>query len=81
HTNDNKLSLHLLGRWIQEMATDQDQQLQGMLLEEVWLAAIRFLNKKADIAKVSIDSTKEDQVNQINPPTYFGIRTALRIKK
>ncbi|CAG8849231.1 9080_t:CDS:2, partial [Racocetra persica] len=56
-------------------------QLQEILLEEVWLAAIRFLNKTVDIAKVSMDSTKEDQANQINLPTYFGIRTALRIKK
>ncbi|CAG8751045.1 26838_t:CDS:2, partial [Racocetra persica] len=35
HTDDNQFSLQLLGRWIQEMAIDKDQQLKAMLLEEI----------------------------------------------
>ncbi|CAG8471943.1 25241_t:CDS:2 [Cetraspora pellucida] len=34
HINDNQHSLYLLGRWIQEMSTDQDQEFQAILLEE-----------------------------------------------
>ncbi|CAG8651786.1 13509_t:CDS:2, partial [Ambispora gerdemannii] len=81
HVNDNQLSLHLLGRWIQEMSTDQDQQLQAILLEEVWSAIVKFLDKKTSISKDSTNNTNANQVIQINPPTYFGIRAALRMKK
>ncbi|CAG8526768.1 16892_t:CDS:1, partial [Gigaspora rosea] len=56
-------------------------QLQVMLLEEIWLAGIRFLNKKVDISKVSTNSMDKDQTEKINPPIYFGIKTAFRKKR
>ncbi|CAG8801027.1 4428_t:CDS:2, partial [Racocetra persica] len=84
HANDNQRSLYLLGRWIQEMSTDQDQELQAMLLEEVWSGVVKFLDKKTSTSKNSKDnnnSVDTEQTIQTHPPTYFSIRAALRIKK
>ncbi|CAG8833103.1 7035_t:CDS:1, partial [Racocetra persica] len=77
HNNDNQKSLHFLGQLIQEMAINLDQQLQTILLKEIWLAVVNFLKKKANSSKGETIS----QDLQIKPPTYFGIKVALRMKK
>ncbi|CAG8602877.1 24908_t:CDS:2 [Cetraspora pellucida] len=63
------------------IAVNQNQQLQAILLEKVWSAIIKFLNKKPDLFKNSIDNDDTNLISKAKPPTYFGIRAALHIKK
>ncbi|CAG8436540.1 3174_t:CDS:2 [Scutellospora calospora] len=57
--------------------TNQDQEFQAILLEEVWSAVVKFLDKKISISK----DPNIEQITKVQPPTYFSIRAILRIKK
>ncbi|CAG8646353.1 6973_t:CDS:2, partial [Racocetra fulgida] len=61
--------------------SDKNQQLKTVLLEEIWSAVLRFLNKKTDMTKESNNNIEMNQTKQTNLPTYFGVRAALRVKK
>ncbi|CAG8743327.1 6343_t:CDS:2, partial [Dentiscutata heterogama] len=60
-----------------DIEVDQDQQLQAILLEEIWLAIFKFFDRKSNLSKNSIDNEDVDQTFKAKPLTYFGIKAAL----
>ncbi|CAG8534859.1 11493_t:CDS:2 [Dentiscutata erythropus] len=52
----------------------------AILLEEIWLAIIKFFDKKSILPKNSIDNKDVDQNFKAKPPLYFAIKAALQLE-